>query len=232
MTIRTISSFKTCKRIEEKFIIDRSLLPLIRRELKPFISADPNGIDNGSYSVQSLYFDDSSHNSYFDKVNGNESRKKYRVRFYNFDTTQLRFEIKNKLGNESWKLVTSVKDSNFEFSFQKMNQLITELGEKVEPFRRLTPIVAISYQRQGFTSQNPAQNVRVTIDEKIISSENFSQLFRYQIGTPTRENLAIVEIKVDSGLAPSWLLHIKRNFLINSSFSKYIEAYNQQQIGK
>lgn len=230
MTTRVISSFITSKRNEEKFIIDRSLLPLIRRELKPFIVIDPNGIDNGSYSVQSLYFDDSSHNNYFDKINGNESREKSRVRFYNFDPTQLRFETKSKFKKESWKAVTSVKDSHFKFSYRNLMALADEVGEKAEQFKKLTPILAISYQRQAFVSQNPSQNVRVTIDEKIISSKNISQLFKYRMGTRTQEDLAIVEIKVAPGLTPGWLMHIKKNLLIQSSYSKYIEAFNQQQI--
>jgi SPX domain protein involved in polyphosphate accumulation len=230
MTTRVVSSFITSKRVEEKFIIDRSLLPLIRNELKPFIAMDPNGIDDGSYSVQSLYFDDSSYNSYFDKINGNERREKFRVRFYNFDPTQLRFETKSKFASQSWKSVTSVKDSHFEFSYLNLMKLVDELGEKAELFKKLAPVLAVSYKRQGFISLNPLQNVRVTIDEKIISSRNISQLLKYRMGTPTQENLAIVEIKVASGLTPDWLKHIKNKVLIKSSFSKYIEAFNQQQI--
>ena len=58
---------------------------------------------NGKYYVRSLYFDDVYNTAYYEKIDGLEKRKKYRIRLYNLDKSYIILELKGKDGNLTYK---------------------------------------------------------------------------------------------------------------------------------
>lgn len=51
---------------------------------------------DGRYKIRSLYFDDYKQSGLLDKVEGVETREKFRIRFYDMDDSFIRLESKQK----------------------------------------------------------------------------------------------------------------------------------------
>ena len=59
----------------------------------------PNGDVNNEYHIRSLYFDTIFNDAYFDKMDGDQNRDKYRIRIYNMRDTNIKLECKTKVGS-------------------------------------------------------------------------------------------------------------------------------------
>lgn len=89
-------------RHEVKHEINYSDMLVIRHRLSTVAYPDPYAI-NGKYHIRSLYFDDLSDKALMDKLNGVSFREKFRIRYYNGDTSVILLEKKtkiNQLGNK------------------------------------------------------------------------------------------------------------------------------------
>lgn len=82
-------------RHELKFIINKAYSEMLKNQLALIMDVDENSIDN-TYFIRSLYFDDINNSAYYEKVDGVEKRKKYRIRIYNLDDSFIRLERKDK----------------------------------------------------------------------------------------------------------------------------------------
>ena len=69
------------------------LLARLSAVMKP----DPHAV-NGSYRIRSLYFDTPEDKALREKIDGVNAREKFRIRYYNQDTSFLVLEKKSKLG--------------------------------------------------------------------------------------------------------------------------------------
>ena len=54
-------------------------------------------IPDGVYTIRSLYFDYRNYSAYEEKMSGVSDRAKYRIRYYNYDTREIKLEIRDKL---------------------------------------------------------------------------------------------------------------------------------------
>ena len=70
-------------RHEFKFLISRADAELLKLRLPHVMQRDPHAGETGRYTIRSLYFDDMDAAAYYEKVDGIDSRTKYRIRFYN-----------------------------------------------------------------------------------------------------------------------------------------------------
>ena len=86
-------------RPEYKYLISRADAELLKLRLPRIMERDPHAGEHGRYTIRSLYFDDVNAASYYEKVDGIDNRAKYRIRFYNYDGSNLKLEKKEKLGN-------------------------------------------------------------------------------------------------------------------------------------
>lgn len=68
---------------------------VLRQRLSAVAQKDIHG-DNGSYQIRSLYFDDFLDTALMEKVNGVNIREKFRLRYYDDDTSYIRLEKKVK----------------------------------------------------------------------------------------------------------------------------------------
>ncbi|MFR4998312.1 MAG: VTC domain-containing protein [Clostridium paraputrificum] len=79
-------------RHEIKHFINYSDYLQIRNRLKHIASIDTSSTSNGRYKIRSLYFDNLYDKVLMEKINGFNKREKFRIRFYNNDTSFIRLE--------------------------------------------------------------------------------------------------------------------------------------------
>ena len=75
-------------RHELKFFINEMQYQVLSRQLDRVLWRDPNGDVNNEYHIRSLYFDTIFNDAYFDKMDGDQNRDKYRIRIYNMRGVQ------------------------------------------------------------------------------------------------------------------------------------------------
>lgn len=82
-------------RHEWKHRISRADLLTLRQRLGILMDPDPHA-KNGSYFVRSLYFDSPDNKALLEKLDGVSHREKFRIRYYDLDTTVIHLEKKTK----------------------------------------------------------------------------------------------------------------------------------------
>ena len=80
-------------RHEWKIEINRSDLIAVRRRLQAVAQPDSHAI-GGTYRIRSLYFDDPVDTALREKLDGVNMREKFRIRYYNNDTSLIHLEKK------------------------------------------------------------------------------------------------------------------------------------------
>ena len=83
-------------RNEWKYEISRSDLITIRQRMRAVAKPDAHTGPDGSYQVRSLYFDTPSDQALREKIDGVNVREKFRIRYYNGDTSLIHLEKKRK----------------------------------------------------------------------------------------------------------------------------------------
>lgn len=222
-------------RHELKFLIAPAEAYLLKNHLSLLMEKDPNGDAEGRYWVRSLYFDTLSGAAFFDKLDGVERRRKYRIRFYNADTDFIRLESKLKIDDLSEK--TSVR---IDLSLAKalMNGEVYDLRHEQDSvltsfvtamkLSGLRPAVIVDYQRTAYWHQ--ALDVRITFDEQIRSRIYDTDLFKPDpISVPVLEEDEIVlEVKYND-IIPTMIADLIRQVpLTRLAVSKYAYCYNKK----
>ncbi len=90
-------------RHEVKHLITPADAVCIRQNLTAVASLDPHA-RNGCYRIRSLYFDDRSNSALWEKLDGVNERRKFRIRYYNDDLSYIMLECKLKRDNVGSKL--------------------------------------------------------------------------------------------------------------------------------
>jgi SPX domain protein involved in polyphosphate accumulation len=101
-------------RHEIKYYINFAEYYSITSRLSNIFARDHNSLRDGDYIVRSLYFDNKSNKNYFQKIGGLETRKKIRIRIYNYDSNPVKMEIKNKYNNLIKKETFIIKHTDIE----------------------------------------------------------------------------------------------------------------------
>ena len=91
-------------RHEIKYMISKNTGEILKQKLKTIMDIDKNSYnEDNTYQIRSLYFDDTQNTAYYEKLDGVEYRKKYRIRIYNQDDNFIRLECKYKHNNMTSK---------------------------------------------------------------------------------------------------------------------------------
>lgn len=69
---------------------------MIQNRINHLLLSDSHTGPSGTYSVRSLYFDDSNNRCYLENENGIDPREKFRIRIYNHSTDRITLECKRK----------------------------------------------------------------------------------------------------------------------------------------
>ena len=169
--------------------------------LSAVMKRDPHAV-NGVYRIRSLYFDDLRDTALREKIDGVNCREKFRVRFYNGDTSYIVLEKKSKLNGlcakQSCPLSADEAQRLLGWMVDSGRPLCAELYSKMKP-QGLRPKTIVDYVREPFVF-GPG-NVRVTIDRDLRTGDFRTDFLNPETLTlPAGESPIILEVKWDAFL--------------------------------
>lgn len=192
-------------RHEWKHEITLSDVITLRQRLRAVAQPDPHAV-NGRYMIRSLYFDNLSDKALREKLDGIGNREKFRLRYYNKDTSLIHLEKKSKrngLGTKENAIVTkdeaqAIVAGSYAWMAQSSQPLIQELYFKMTS-QQLGPKTIVDYMREPYIF-TPG-NVRVTIDYDIRTGLRCTDFLRPDcITIPAGDAPVILEVKWDAYL--------------------------------
>lgn len=213
-------------RHEWKHEINISDLIILRQRLRAVAEPDIHAVE-GRYTIRSLYFDNLSDKALREKLDGVNRREKFRLRYYNEDTSVIRLEKKSKYGGLgrkqtavlSEKEARAILEGDYGFMMERENELIRELYCKMK-FQGLRPKTIVDYTREPFVYA--PGNVRVTLDYDIrtgLKGTDFLDPFCVMV--PAGEAPVILEVKWDAFLPEIIRDAVQLKGRHQGAFSKY-----------
>ena len=212
-------------RHEVKHEINYSDMLVIKHRLGAVAYPDPHTID-GKYLIRSLYFDNADDKALMEKVNGMSRREKFRIRYYNGDTSVIHLEKKSKidhLGNKQSAPLTadeaqSIVEGDIDWMLDSEYPLIKELYSKMIN-EGMAPKTIVDYTREPFIY--PAGNVRVTLDYNIRSGLRCTDFLNTECVTVPVTDAIILEVKWDGFLPDIIRDAVSISDRCEGAFSKY-----------
>ena len=169
-------------RHEYKYLISKADAELLKRRLPHIMERDPHAGETGTYTIRSLYFDDFLNTAYYDKMDGVNYRAKYRIRFYDYDSSLLKLEKKEKKGNLTRKTAQTITKNDaraLEYALSSgcpdTKEGLTEELRVACLSRGLRPRVLVDYDRTPFICRDG--NTRITLDENVRTRPYIAHLF-------------------------------------------------------
>ena len=171
-------------RHEWKHEINYSDMLALRSRLQAVMVMDSHTI-NGKYEIRSLYFDNLQDKALLEKLNGVNMREKFRVRYYNGDTSFILLEKKSKMNGLCHKEQTqlsaaetqAISDCNMDRLRESAKPLVQELYLKIQT-QGLQPKTIVDYTREAFVYA--PGNVRVTLDYNTFETGHTGNQITYQ----------------------------------------------------
>lgn len=227
-------------RHEYKYLLDSCTVAILKSRVHALLPADTHAGDEGKYLIKSLYLDDDNDSCYFQNEDGVDFRNKYRIRYYDNDTSYISLEKKAKIRGMTKKTGVAISKticesimSGADISPASIPALLELTGiseQKVEvltgllteiKIKNLMPKVIVSYERTAFTY--PVGNVRITFDENLASSNDIAAFME-----PSRcerpiypAGASLLEVKWDNVL-PVFIKEVLNIPELSwSAFSKY-----------
>ena len=212
-------------RHEVKHEINRSDMITIRQRLRAVAYPDSHAV-NGVYRIRSLYFDNLNDKALRENLNGLSRREKFRIRYYNGDTSVIHLEKKSKVGGlgrkESASLTIKqaqqIADGDLTWMLHSDAPLVRELYSKMTT-QGLQPKTIVDYTREPFVF--PAGNVRVTLDYDIRSGMRCTDFLDADCVTVPVTDTIILEVKWDSFLPDIIRDAVSLESRREGAFSKY-----------
>ncbi len=213
-------------RHEWKHEINYSDMIILRQRLRAVMKPDENAVD-GKYFIRSLYFDNPSDKALREKIDGVNCREKFRIRYYNGDTSLIHLEKKSKINglgskqnaNLSSEEAQKIVDGDYDWMLSCGRPLVQELYSKMIS-QGLRPKTIVDYTREPFVFS--AGNIRVTLDYDIRTGLYCTDFLNTDcITIPAGNAPVILEVKWDEFL-PSVIRDIVQlESRRTSAFSKY-----------
>lgn len=194
-------------RNELKFFLSKVDYAFLRRVFRGSMRPDFYS-QKGSYYIRSLYFDTIENRAFTEKMDGLANRKKYRLRIYDLDSDKVKFEIKNKLKNKTYKetgVITrsdaqKVIQGNVDILLNYNNPVLNKIYLEFKK-AKFVPAVLVDYQREAFICN--FNNIRITFDSKLSSSSR-KDLFKKTHNLNVFDDVIILEVKYNNFL-PQWI---------------------------
>ena len=216
-------------RHELKHYINAADYIQLQARLRLIARLDENAGKDGGYTVRSLYFDNYSDKAIVEKLSGLSRREKFRLRYYNEDTSFIRLEKKSKANRLCYKesveispeLCEELLAGNYNSLYVPDKPLLMELYTKIH-YQNLRPRSIVEYHRQAYKYH--AGNVRITFDSNIKTSNNVVGFLNPGLATIPAARAIILEVKFD-GFLPDIIRDILQISSRNQTeFSKYVVA--------
>lgn len=199
---------------------------LLRSRLFAVMQQDSHAV-NGRYKIRSMYFDNFGDKALLEKINGVNTREKFRVRYYNDDLSFILLEKKIKVNGLCSKeqAVITLEEARFIDgkdieSLQKSEKpLVKELCCKMRT-EGLEPKTIVDYTREPFVYA--PGNVRVTLDYDIRTGLTGTDFLTPDCVTVPAGNAPIIlEVKWDEFLPAMIRDVVQVPGTHTSAFSKY-----------
>lgn len=215
-------------RHEWKHEINHSDFLTLQMRLAAIMKRDPNAMD-GSYKVRSLYFDTPTDRALREKLDGISHREKFRLRYYNDDTSHIVLEKKGKINGLCFKQGCPVSRQEAElllngdpgWMIRSDRPLCRELYFKMKT-QLLRPKKLVDYTRIPFV-YGPG-NVRVTIDFNIKTGSPADFLQPDSLTIPVAGAPLLLEVKWDEYLPEIIRAAVALQGRHASAFSKYAQS--------
>lgn len=217
-------------RSEWKYTVNKYASEQIKSRIGAVLEHDPHALSDGTYIINSLYFDDVYNSCAKENEAGDRIRFKYRIRYYNDNSDYIVLERKEKYNGYCHKasaVITreeydSIINNDFDSLLWDNNKrLLTEFALDIMT-RGFSPKVIIKYQREAFVE--PITNIRVTFDDCVSASDDIDNFLESDINLyPIIDaDRSVLEVKHDDVL-PAYILDIVTggSALTQQAFSKY-----------
>ena len=213
-------------RHEWKHEISYGDMLVLRQRLSAVMKQDAHAID-GKYLIRSLYFDNASDKALREKIDGVNIREKFRIRYYNNDTSLIHLEKKSKVNGLCLKDSTTVSvgqaqaivNGDYAWMIDSGVPLIQELYSKMMN-QGLRPKTIVDYLREPFVFA--PGNVRVTLDDRIRTGMSCIDFLNANCVTvPAGDALIILEVKWDEYLPDIIRDAVQLPNCRTGAFSKY-----------
>ena len=178
----------------------------LRVRLQAVMQRDKHALQDGTYEIHSVYFDTPTNRALMEKQVGMPQRDKYRIRYYNGDTSLIRLEKKSKINglcskqSEPLTKEEAQKIVNGDTAWMATSgrPLLIELYSKMKS-QLLRPKTIVDYTRIPFVYA--PGNVRVTIDYNIRTGLSCTDFLNPDcITIPAGEPVILLEVKWDEYL--------------------------------
>ena len=212
-------------RHEWKIEISPVDLLTIRQRLNAVAKPDEHAVD-GKYEIRSLYFDNGADKALREKLDGVNMREKFRIRYYNADTSLIHLEKKSKfngLCNKQSAVLTAqeaqaIVDGDLDWMLHADRPLVQELYSKMQS-QGLRPKTIVDYTREPFVF-GPG-NVRVTLDYEIRTGMNCVDFLNPECTMVPAGNAIVLEVKWDEFLPDIIRDAVQLSGRRAGAFSKY-----------
>ena len=215
-------------RYELKYVCSDLQLRQMEERISVLLKKDPHVGESGCYTIRSLYFDDYENSAFWEKEDGGNPRKKYRLRCYDGRTDRVWLEIKRKVG-------TKIRKESCRVTRQEAEAMIR--GDWYETFqnpaptvraffldgatRLMQPKIIVEYDRTPYVGEEG--NVRITFDRNIRSCAEPEAFWEKEMRA--RPIMAsgqhLLEVKFDEFL-PDWIYRtLQMENMTQTAFSKY-----------
>ena len=204
------------------------LTPVQYHRLSPMLSAlmerDEHADENGEYFIRSIYFDDDRMKAFWDKLNGVDYRKKYRIRFYNNDLSYINLECKIKRGGRIEKEAERIDEGILRALLNGDNHNHNggdtgELSRKIFS-NGLKPAVIVDYVREAYTL--PYDDIRITFDKDIAYGQDFESINCPRIFSNIMGDNVVLEVKYNEFLPEHISSVISSVSPVQCAASKYV----------
>ncbi len=213
-------------RNELKHIITPGDRAAVCANMKAVARLDPHAREKGFYTIRSLYFDDLRDTALREKLDGVNERHKFRIRYYNGDTSVIHLEKKVKRSGLGYKVscdltadeARRIVDGDLAWMPADRRALVVELYARMKG-EGLRPKTIVDYERIPFVYA--PGNVRVTVDYNIRTGLRCTDFLNPSCPTIPAGNDIILEVKWDDFLPNIIRRAVQVKGRQASAYSKY-----------
>jgi len=217
-------------RHELKYYLSMADYLVIRARLSKIASPDPYAGPDGKYRIRSLYFENPDDKVLQEKLTGINDREKFRIRFYNDDTSFVRLEKKMKTMNATSKVSCPITKEEGErivagdtdWMLDSGRAVLVDLYTQMKNVG-LRPRTIVDYDRECFIYA--PGNVRISLDSNISTGLYAVNLFEdVPMIKAFGVEVIIMEVKYDNYLPYIIQEMVQLPHRNWTAFSKYASA--------
>lgn len=208
-------------RFELKYLITMKQAERFKADLRTFLVPDDHGINQGRYSLTSLYYDSPDLRCYWEKEHGIKFRRKLRMRLYDngqviTGETPVFVEIKQRVDRVTQKrrALLSYREALLLCNDRQIpnhDPADEAVIEEIDAFLwqyNLRPTSIVRYDRQAFMGSDYDPGLRVTFDTMLTAQAHPLHLHETHLSLPILPgNYVVMEIKVNDRI-PTWLVSL------------------------